>query len=457
MANHKRALTGWMIALINLCAISNIKNFPLLAEYGLSIVIFLALAAIFFFLPASFIAAELASAWPERGVYSWVTIALGPRFGFLAIWFQWISTVIYYPTLLSFIVTTFAYIFDPKLAQNKIYVLVTILITFWTVTFVNFLGMRVSGWVSSITALFGTIIPIVLIIFMGGAWILSGHPLQITLSWSAIFPDLTSINQLVLLSGILLGLCGIEMSAVHAKDVRNPKKDYLQGIFFSALLILIFSVLGALSISAVVPAEKILLASGGMEAFTSLFETYHMPWAIPIIAAITTFGALGMLSTWVVGPSRGLFAAAENGDIAPLFKRANRHGMPVAILIIQALIVTATSSIFLFMPSVNSSYWTLVALSSMLYMLMYILMFIAAVRLRYKHPEVPREYKIPFGNIGIWVLSILGILGSSFGFFIGFLPPAQVDTGKIVPLECFLVGGILLFSIFPILCYRSKK
>ena len=397
-----------MIALINLCAISNIKNFPLLAEYGLSIVIFLALAAIFFFLPASFIAAELASAWPERGVYSWVTIALGPRFGFLAIWFQWISNVIYYPTLLSFIVTTFAYIFDPKLAQNKIYVLVTI-------------------------------IPIVLIIFMGGAWILSGHPLQITLSWSAIFPDLTSINQLVLLSGILLGLCGIEMSAVHAKDVRNPKKDYLQGIFFSALLILIFSVLGALSISAVVPAEKILLASGGMEAFTSLFETYHMPWAIPIIAAITTF------------------AAAENGDIAPLFKRANRHGMPVAILIIQALIVTATSSIFLFMPSVNSSYWTLVALSSMLYMLMYILMFIAAVRLRYKHPEVPREYKIPFGNIGIWVLSILGILGSSFGFFIGFLPPAQVDTGKIVPLECFLVGGILLFSIFPILCYRSKK
>ena len=66
-----------MIALINVAAVCNIKNFPLLAEYGLSVVLFLILSAIFFFLPVAFVSAELASAWPDRGVYTWVRIALG--------------------------------------------------------------------------------------------------------------------------------------------------------------------------------------------------------------------------------------------------------------------------------------------------------------------------------------------------------------------------------------------
>lgn len=298
---QKKTLTASMIALINVCAICNIKNFPLLAEYGLSIILFLALSAVFFFIPVALVSAELASGWPERGVYTWVKVALGPRMGFLAIWLEWIENVIWYPTILSFIASTFAYIINPDLANNKLYVLGAILVTFWSMTFVNFLGMRVSGWISSITALFGTIIPIVLIILMGAIWMLAGHPIQIDFSWKALTPNLASINQLVLLSGVLLGLAGMEMSAVHAKEVRNPQRDYPRGIFLSAVLILIFSTLGALAIATIVPNEKIQLASGGMEAFRYLFEAFNMPWAMPIIAAITTFGALGMMSTWIVG------------------------------------------------------------------------------------------------------------------------------------------------------------
>jgi putative glutamate/gamma-aminobutyrate antiporter len=453
----KKALTGSMIALINVCAICNIKNFPLLAEYGLSIIVFLALSAIFFFLPVALVSSELASGWPDRGVYSWVKEALGPRFGFLAIWLEWIENVIWYPTILSFIVSTFAYIFNPDLANNKIYVLSAILITFWSVTYINFLGMRVSGWISTITALLGTIVPIVLIIFMGAIWVLAGHPLQIELSWKALVPDLTSINQLVLLSGVLLGLAGMEMSAVHAKDVRNPQRDYPFGIFLSAILILIFSILGALAIAAIVPNEQIQLASGGMEAFRYLFKAFHMPWAMPIIAAVTTFGALGMMSTWIVGPSRGLYATAEHGDLPPIFHKTNTHGMPTNILITQAIIVTVLSLVFLFMPSVNSSYWALVALSSLLYMLMYILMFITGLVLRYKHPHVPRNYKIPYGNVGIWIVSLLGIFGSAFGVVISFFPPSQIDTGSLIVLEVFLIGASLIFCVAPFLIFAARK
>lgn len=457
MMSKKRTLTGWMIALINVCAISNIKNFPLLAEYGASIIFFLILSALFFFIPAALVSAELASGWPDRGVYTWVKEALGPRLGFLAIWLEWIENVIWYPTILSFIAATFAYVFNPSLANNKIYVMGAILATFWTITFINFLGMRVSGWISTITAILGTIVPILLIIVMGAIWVFSGRPIQISFSWEALIPDLASINQLVLLSGVLLGLAGMEMSAVHARETRNPQRDYPFGIFLSAILILLFSILGALAIAAIVPSAEIQLASGGMEAFRYLFNTFHMPWAVPLIAAITTFGALGMMSTWIVGPSRGLYATIEHGHLPPLFHKSNEQHMPTNILITQAIIVTILSLIFLFMPSVNSSYWALVALASLLYMMMYILMFIAGIVLRYKHPNVTRAYKIPFGNAGMWITALLGIIGSAFGAIISFFPPSQIDTGSLIVLEIFLIGATILFCSAPFLIFCLRK
>ncbi|MBU6383663.1 MAG: amino acid permease [Verrucomicrobia bacterium] len=450
---QKRVLTASMIALINLCAITNIKNFPLLAEYGPAVIFFLALSALFFFIPVALVSAELASGWPERGVYTWVKEALGPRMGFLAIWLEWIENVIWYPTILSFIASTFAYIIDPALAHKKSFVLAVVLITFWTMTFVNFLGMKVSGWFSSITALFGTIIPIILIIAMGAFWVFGGHPVQIHFSFHSLFPDLTSINQLVLLSGILLGLAGMEMSAVHAKEVRHPQKDYPRGIFLSAILILTFSILGSLSIAAIIPNGEIQLASGGMEAFRYLFAAFGIPWAMPLIAAITVFGALGMISTWIVGPSRGLYATAEYGDLPPIFHKTNAHGMPVNILLTQAIIVTVLSLVFLLMPSVNSSYWALVALTSPLYMIMYIIMFISALVLRKKAPHVPRLYKVP----AIWLVSLLGIFGASFGFCVSYFPPSQFNTGSKIILETFLIGATIIFCTAPFVIFALRK
>ena len=446
-----------MIAMINVAAICNIKNFPLLAEYGLSILLFLVLSALFFFIPAALVSAELASAWPDRGIYTWARVAMGPRLGFLAIWLQWIENVIWYPTILSFLAGTFAYIFNPSLATNRYFVMGVILIAFWSATFLNFLGMKFSGWLSTLSAMLGTILPIALIIILSAIYLINGHTSQIRFEWKGLLPDLSSINQLVLLSGVLLGLAGVEMSAVHARDVRHPKSDYPKGIFFSVLLILIFSFLGALAIGVVVPEAQIELASGGMEAFRYLFDAFNASWAMPVVAAITTFGAFGMMSTWIVGPSRGILATAEHGDLPKFLQKVNRHNMPVNILITQAVIVTLLSTVFLFMPSVNSSYWILVALASILYQVMYVLMFIAAIILRKKQAKTPRSYRIPGGTTGVWVVGGMGMIGSLFGFFIGFFPPSQFDIGQLAFFESFLIFGTLIFCLIPLGIYSYRN
>ncbi|MBI3900652.1 MAG: amino acid permease, partial [Chlamydiia bacterium] len=296
-----------------------------------------------------------------------------------------------------------------------------------------------------------------LIIIFGIFWLLGENPGEIHWNWKGLLPNLTSLNELVLISGVLLGLAGLEMSSVHAQNVVNPKKDYLLGIFSSALLIIIVSILGGLSIANVVPLEKIELTSAGMEAFRFFFQAFQIPWMTPLISAITAFGAVGMLSTWIAGPSRGLLAAAADGDLPPIFHKSNRHGMPVAILTTQAILVTILSTLFLFMPSVNSSYWALIALSSVLYQLMYILMFLSLLVLRYKKPAMKRPYEIPFGKVGLWLVGGFGITGSTFGLFFAFFPPAQFSVGKLFLFESFLIGGILFFCSIPLLCYRFRK
>ena len=73
---------------------------------------------------------------------------------------------------------------------------------------------------------------------------------------------------------------------------------------------------------------------------------------------------------------------------------------------------------------------------------MYILMFIAAIRLRYVKPQVPRPYRVPYQFRGMWVLSLMGIIGSIFAIILAFVPPTQLHVGNIFFYEVIPDCGI---------------
>lgn len=453
----KRQLTVFILAMINVAAICNLKNFPITAQLGFSSIFYYALASLFFFIPVSLISAELATGWPETGgVYIWVKKALGKKIGFLAIFLQWANNVIWYPSILSFTAASFAYIINPKLADHPVYIAISVLVLFWTLTFINLRGMKTSGWISTVGVIAGTILPGIIIISLGISWVYQGNPLQTPLTLSALIPS-DGFNDLGLLAGVLLTLAGMEMSAVHAKEVKNPKKNYPKAIFLSAIIILILTTLGGLSIAIVVPENTMNLASGTMEAFAFFLKSYNLLWTLPIIAIAITIGAVGMVSTWIVGPTKGLLAAALDHDLPKFFEKKNKEGMPISLLLGQGVIVSLLCLVFLFMPSVSDSYWILFNLTALLYLLMYILMFIAGIVLRYKHPEVKRAYKVPFKNVGMWIVGLMGIIGCSFAFVVGFFPPPQLDQNSLIVYESFLIGGVVFFSVIPFFIKRFSK
>jgi putative glutamate/gamma-aminobutyrate antiporter len=452
----RKVLSVFVLAMINVAAICNIGNISFTAQLGFSSVFFYILGCIIFFIPAGLISAELATGWPERGgVYIWVREALGERLGFVAIWMQWAENIIWYPTILSFTAATMAYIINPALATNKFYIMTMVLSIFWIVTLVNFLGMKVSGWISTICVIIGVFIPAALIIILGVSWIFLGHTSQISYSFSNLIPKMTSIHDFSLLATILLFFAGIEMSAVHAKEVQNPQKNYPKAILLSSTLIVFILSFGALAIATVVPESKIELASGTIEAFKYFLDSYNLSWVVPIIALFMAIGALGMVSTWIVGPTKGILATARHGELPPFLQKVNKKSMPVNILIVQAIVITILSLLFLYMPTVSDSYRILLYLTAQLYLVMYFLLFISGIVLRYKRKDVIRKYKIPFGNVGMWVAGSFGAIGSLFAMSFGFIAPK--DFEKPYFFSSFLIIGMAIFFIIPFIIHKMRK
>ncbi len=455
-----RPLTLFTLAMINVATIGGLKNWAVTAEYGLASAFFLVIAALLFFIPTALVSAELATGWPERGgVFLWVKEAFGHRAGFQAIWLQWIQTVVWYPTILAFISGTFAYAFNPMLAENKIYTLLVVLGVFWIATLANLQGMRISGWISSAGTILGTFIPAGVIIFLGVLWIASGKPSQVPFTFDNLIPDMSHIKELVFFSGVILSLMGMEMSAVHAKDVENPQRTYPRAILLSLIIILGLSIPGVLSIAIVVPQSEISFLAGSIQAFSVFVESFQLKWLVPLIASLIALGAATSVSTWMVGPSRGLLAAAQAGDLPPIFRTQNKHNMPVGLLVFQGIVVSIITFLFLFMPSLNAAFWFISVIVAQLYLIMYFLLFAAAIKLRYKKPDVVRAYKVPGGKVGIWIVCGLGFLTSAFTFFIGFFPPAQIQVGNVYFYLSSLLGGVVFLCMGPyiILLFKTAK
>ena len=320
----RRVISTFMLAMINVAILASLRGFIILGQTGLSLVIMLLIAAILFFFPASFISAELATAWPKRGgIFAWVSQAFGEKWGFVATWLQWIQNVVWYPTILAFVAGTISYIFDPDLAENKFYNMAVILIIYWGATIINLRGMKVSGWFSTFCVIIGTLLPGILLIGFGIHWLSVDNPIEIQFNWKNLLPDTVRKDDFIFFAGIVLLLAGVEVSAVHAKEVENPQKDYPRSILIAALITFFIFLLGALSIAIVVPIQELSLTAGLLQAFSHYLHNNNLSIVVPIVALLIGIGSLGQITSWIVGPSKGIYAIAANGDLPSFFQKIN--------------------------------------------------------------------------------------------------------------------------------------
>jgi putative glutamate/gamma-aminobutyrate antiporter len=459
MASKATKLSVFIFAMMNIAIVMSLRGLPLIAKTGTHMLFYILFASFLFLLPVALVSAELATSWPqEGGVYNWVKQAFGSKLGFTAIWLQWIQNTIWYSTVLAFASGALTYLFlDKSLASNKVYIVLVILVIYWGATFINFHGLKTASWFTTVCVLGGTILPAALLILLGIIWVIKGNPLVFTHTSHGFFPDLSRFDSLSFLAGTVLLFSGIEVSAVHVGELKNPKFDYPKAIFIAILVIVVSFLLGSFSIAATIPEKSISLTVGIMQGFADLLHMYRIDWLLPIIGLLVAFGAIGGVTAWIGGPSKGLLATAKHGELPPYLQYVNKNGIQTHSLWIQGIIVTILSLVFLLAPNVNTGFFILTALTAILYLIMYVLLYLAALVLRYKQPKVKRPYKVPFGNFGMWVISLIGMAAIIFAIIVGFFPPSQLTVTDPKSYVGFLVIGTIVFVAAPIVINSFKK
>jgi amino acid transporter len=446
--------------LITLSALMSIRNFPTMGLMNWKLLVFGFLALVMFLVPASLVSAELATGWPETGgVYVWVREAFGKRWGFLAVWLQWFQVTIGFIGILTFIAVTISYVVAPRLADNKLFQLAIIIVVWWGMTVVNFRGLKTYAWISSLFVTIGVLIPAVLLIGGGLWWVFSGHTSLLTVHpvLHDFMPDFSNVNNLVLLVTFVFIFIGIEMTAVHAREIKDVNRNYPFGILIVGVLMTIISTVGALLITMIVPLKTLNLLMGLMQAFRVIYGAGAIT---TIIALMIIVGSIGQVSSWILGPVRGLLETARDGNLPKILQKENKNGIPVNLLIMQAIIITFWGVIYTILPGgVNSSFWMLFALTTCVYLVMYFFMYAAAISLRYKCPNVKRPFTIPGGKAGMWLVAGWGFLSMVFVFILALIPPNQIKGMNLSKTAYILImlGGTIVVSLVPLVIYQFKK
>ena len=452
------------LAIMNVTAVVSLRGLPAEAEYGLSSAFYYLFAALVFLIPTALVAAELAAMFADKqgGVFRWVGEAFGKRMGFLAIWLQWVESTIWYPTVLTFGAVSLAFIgmndaHDMSLASNRLYTLVVVLAIYWLATFISLKGMSWVGKVSKIGGLVGTIIPAGLLVVLAIVYLVSGGHSQLDFKGD-FFPDFSNFNNLVLASSIFLFYAGMEMGGIHVKDVDNPSVNYPKAVFIGSFITVLIFVLGTFSLGIIIPKSEINLTQSLLVGFDRYFDYIRASWLSPIIAIALAFGVLAGVLTWVAGPSKGIFAVGRAGYLPPFFQKTNSIGVQKNILFIQGGIVTLLGLLFVVMPSVQSFYQILSQLTVLLYLIMYLMMFAAAIYLRYNMKQAERPFRIGSkGNGLMWLIAGVGFLGSLLAFVLSFIPPGQIAVGSNAMWYSVLVIGCIVVVAAPLIIYAMRK
>ena len=454
------SMTGMMILIVT--TILSLRGLASQAEFGYTSIFWYVLSAVIYLIPYSLVCAELASTYTHKGgPFRWCAEAFGPKWGWAAMYMDWIMVLIWFPAVLMFAAVALAYIFwpvsfDSHLASNKIYTLCIVLGVFWLATFNTFRGQTFANKLSTLGGLFGTIIPGAILIILGIIYICTGGHNEIT-PHQDFWPDFEKYSTIVLAASIFLFYGGMEMQAVHVNSMPNPSKTFPKSVFLAVIIILVIFIAGTLTIGFIEPQKDINLLASLLIAYDGLWAHLGVPWLGNVMAVFITFGVLGQVSAIIAGPSAGILAVGKSGYLPRSWQKTNKNGIQTTLLWIQLVWVSILSLVLVILPSVESAYQILSQLSTIIYLVMVIIIYAAFVRLRRTEPNAKRGFKIPGGDFMKWFIGIVGIGGAIAASILSFLPPSQINTGSPATYIIILIVGFIVLISIPFIIYHFRK
>jgi len=461
----KKASTGKKLTMLAFYALTvamvmDLHEYPLFATSGLSLVFFLVVGGVLWFLPASLCSAEMATveSWESGGVYVWVKNTLGELWGFAAIFFQWLQVTVGFIAMLYFILGAISSVIGvPALNTDPLLKCAGVVILFWIITLIQFGGSRITERIGDIGSIVGIIIPTVILLSLTVWYLISGGHSHVAFTSRALIPNFTKPATLVVFISFILSYMGVEASASYANDLDNPKRNYPLAMILVVITAIALNTIGGMAVALTVPISHLSLNNGIVQALAALFAHVgvYAHWAANLVALMIAIGVTAEVAGWVIGPARGIYMAAQQGLLPPVLRKANRHDVPVVLVLIQGVVVTIWAVVLTLLSGggANLSFQIAISLTVVIYAVTYFLLFAGYFKLVFRQRDLKRKYQIPGGTVGKTIVAGIGLVVSLIAFGITFVPPSTVSSNQATSYLVILIAGFLVCLALPFILY----
>src|SRR6185369_4167560 len=315
-------------------------------------------------------------------------------------------------------------------------------------------SLGIGKWVPNAGAVIKALIMVS--IGVGGAIYAMRHGVANDMSLASYAP--TWKAGLAFLPVIVYNFMGFELMSGASEEMTNPQRDVPRAIIVSGLLISAFYLLATVGMLIALPVDQIGLIEGLLDSLHRLFDGFSGGSAFVTLLGIgALFTFLANMVTWTIGANRSASEAADRGDLPPVFGTLHsKHRTPANAAVITGVVSTVVIVLYgLLASSAEDLFWTLFAFSSIVFLLPYVLMFAAFLKLRSIDSAQPRTYRVPGGVLVARLLVTLCVLFivQAIVLFV-WVPGDEFNVQKSLAI---IAGVIATIVVGEVLIWRLKR
>lgn len=396
---------------------------------------------VLFLLPYGLISSELGTTYAgDGGLYDWVTKAYGNKWGARASWYYWINFPLWMASLAVVCPTMIAVV--TGIECNVFVSIIIELVFIWVVTAIAFTPTADAVWILNGAAVIKVFLAILVgILGIYGA-VTNGMANPVTVG--SLLPSF-DIDSLSFISVIIFNMLGFEVICTMSDSMENPEKQIPQAIVVGGLVIAAIYMFSAFGIGSAIPTEAVSTDSGLVDALI-LLTGKDSGLFISICAILFVLTLFGNMISWSTGVNEVAAYAAANNDMPAIFaKRSEKNNMPVGAAFVNGIVASIVVIIAPFIPN-EDLFWSFFALNLVMFLMSYIPVFPAFLKLRKTDPDAERPFRVPGNDLVLKLLAYTPLVLIIVSIIFTAVP-FSFDSETLTATLPITIGAVLFIAI----------
>jgi amino acid transporter len=422
------------------------------ASIGNSQVFWWLVLLVCFCLPYALISAELGVTYEgEGGLYDWVSRAFGPKWGSRVAGYYWVNLPLWMASG-SVMLTDNIQMIAGRDIPLPVVILIQ-LVFVWSVTVSSLLNLSESKWLLNI----GTMLKAVIVAGLGviGIYTAVTRGLVNPLSLRSMLPG-ADLRSLSYVSIIIFNFMGFEVVTTYVGSMPKPKRDIPKAIIYGGLAVTALYMLAAFSISAAIPTEEISESMGILDA-VGLMTGGPGSTLIALLGIMILFAMFSNQLSWVAGTNFVARYCAKDGGLPKIFGiSTKKRDAPLGAALMDGGLATVLILLAPLLPS-ERLFWSFFALNLVMFLLSYVPLFPAFLKLRKMDPEIDRAYRVPGGKKLLTAAAYLPLILLCVSLVFTVIPLNRGELADKIPLVIGSAAGIVAGEVIITRVNRNRR